>query len=159
MKLGLMILGAILCTASFAHAADKKTDKKASSKKVEAKAKTDEAKPSHETLPSGLKIDDEKVGTGAEAKLNSKITVNYRGTFKDGKEFDSSYKAGKPVEFPLEEGHLIKGWTEGIPGMKVGGKRKLFVPYKLGYGERGTPGGEIPGKTDLYFEVELMKVE
>ena len=112
-----------------------------------------------EKQASGLVIQDLKVGSGKEAKLGSRITVNYRGTFKSGKEFDSSYRAGKPITFELAEGQLIKGWTDGIPGMKVGGKRKLEIPYKLAYGERGTPDGTIPPKTDLLFEVELLKVE
>ncbi|NUM87601.1 MAG: FKBP-type peptidyl-prolyl cis-trans isomerase [Bdellovibrionales bacterium] len=110
-------------------------------------------------LPDGLKVTDSVVGKGAEAKLGSRITVHYRGTFKDGKEFDSSLKEGKPITFELAEGRLIKGWTMGIPGMKVGGKRKLFVPWKLAYGERGTPDGTIPPKSDLVFEVELIRVE
>ncbi len=133
--------------------------KKTEAKEKEKKDKTAEVKPVKETRPDGLKIEDLKVGTGTEAKLGSKITVHYRGTFKDGKEFDSSYKSGAPAEFPLEEGGLIKGWTEGIPGMKVGGKRKLMVPYAMAYGERGTPNGQIPPKSDLNFEVELIKVE
>lgn len=107
----------------------------------------------------GLVIEDVKEGNGPEAKLGSKITVHYRGTFLDGKEFDSSYKGGQPITFPLEEGRLIKGWTEGIPGMKVGGKRKLMVPYQMAYGENGTPDGTIGPKKDLNFEVELLKVE
>lgn len=135
-----------------------KAAKKGKAKKEDKKA-ADTAKAVKETRPDGLKIEDLKVGNGAEAKLGSKITVHYRGTFKDGKEFDSSYKSGSPAEFPLEEGGLIKGWTEGIPGMKVGGKRKLMVPYALAYGERGTPNGQIPPKSDLNFEVELIKVE
>ncbi len=124
----------------------KKEDKKAAASK-------------DETRPDGLVIKDLKVGKGMEAKLGSKITVHYRGTLKNGKEFDSSYKSGQPATFPLEEGRLIKGWTEGIPGMKVGGKRKLSVPYAMAYGERGTPNGDIPPKSDLDFEVELLKVE
>jgi len=108
----------------------------------------------------GLLITDLKVGSGMQAKLGSKITVHYKGTLaKDGKVFDSSYDAGEPISFGLEEGRLIKGWTEGIPGMKVGGKRKLFIPYAMAYGEQGTPGGPIPAKADLNFEVELIKVE
>jgi FKBP-type peptidyl-prolyl cis-trans isomerase len=129
---------------------------------AEAKKKAKETKVERaETLKSasGLVIEDLKVGDGKAAKLGSKITVHYRGTFKDGKEFDSSYGAGRPITFELAEGRLIKGWTDGIPGMKVGGKRKLEVPYKLAYGERGTPDGTIPPKTDLFFEVELIKVE
>ena len=107
----------------------------------------------------GLVIEDVKVGSGKEAKLGSKIKVHYKGTLKNGKVFDSSYDRHEPIEFELAEGQLIKGWTEGIPGMKVGGKRKLSIPYALAYGERGTPDGSIPPKSDLNFEVELLDVK
>ena len=109
------------------------------------------------TLPDGLVIEDLKVGDGTEAKLGSRISVHYKGSFPDGKVFDASGVA--PITFSLMEGRLIKGWTEGIPGMKVGGKRLLKVPYKLAYGERGTPDGTIPPKSDLNFEVELVKIQ
>jgi FKBP-type peptidyl-prolyl cis-trans isomerase len=85
--------------------------------------------------------------------------VHYKGTFKkDGKTFDSSYDRGEPIEFKLAEGMLIKGWTEGIPGMRVGGKRKLSIPYAMAYGEHGRPPA-IPAKADLNFEVELLDVK
>jgi FKBP-type peptidyl-prolyl cis-trans isomerase len=142
----------ILCLFSVpAMAAKEKKATKAKSEKSE-KAET-------KKLADGLEITDTKVGSGAEAKLGSKITVHYRGTLKDGKEFDSSYKAGEPITFELAVGRLIKGWTDGIPGMKVGGKRHLNIPWKLAYGERGTPDGTIPPKSDLLFDVELIKVE
>lgn len=185
MKLKVTMLGTILAVATYAgHAlaidevkdtgAEKATaksetitnedsiDKGKTGKKAKAKKsdKAADAKPKKlEKRSDGLVIEDVKVGTGMEARLGTKITVHYRGTFKNGKEFDSSYKSGAPIAFPLEEGGLIKGWTEGIAGMKVGGKRKLKVPYAMGYGERGTPDGTIPPKTDLDFEVELVKVE
>ncbi|MCO5142508.1 MAG: FKBP-type peptidyl-prolyl cis-trans isomerase [Oligoflexia bacterium] len=143
--------------------AKEKTEKKGSAKKVEKKTeKKAEKKESvkKETKRSdGLVIVDLKEGTGEEAKLGSRITVHYRGTLKNGKEFDSSYSSGMPITFELLEGRLIRGWTEGIPGMKVGGKRRLEIPYALAYGERGTPNGEIPPKSDLDFEVELVKIE
>lgn len=107
----------------------------------------------------GLIIEDVKKGTGMEAQLGKTITVHYKGTLMNGKVFDSSYERNEPIAFPLEEGRLIKGWTEGIPGMKVGGKRKLTIPYAMAYGERGTPDGSIPPRSDLKFEVELIKVE
>jgi FK506-binding nuclear protein len=106
----------------------------------------------------GLVIEDLKKGSGMEAALGKTITVHYKGTLMNGKVFDESY-GGDPISFQLEEGRLIKGWTEGIPGMKVGGKRKLKIPYALAYGERGTPDGSIPPRSDLNFEVELIKVE
>ena len=107
----------------------------------------------------GLIIEDVKVGSGMEAQLGKTITVHYKGTLMNGKVFDSSYDRNEPIAFQLEEGRLIKGWTEGIPGMKVGGKRKLTIPYAMAYGERGTPDGSIPPRSDLKFEVELIKVE
>ncbi|MGZ3695810.1 MAG: FKBP-type peptidyl-prolyl cis-trans isomerase [Bdellovibrionota bacterium] len=126
---------------------------KAATKKEEKVAKGEKK------MPDGLVIEDEKNGAGKEAQLGSKITVHYRGTLENGKEFDSSYKAGQPITFDLLEGRLIKGWTEGIPGMKVGGKRKLKIPYQLAYGESGTPDGTIPPKSNLNFEVELIDVK
>jgi FKBP-type peptidyl-prolyl cis-trans isomerase FkpA len=108
------------------------------------------------TLPSGVVIEDLAVGTGAECKPRQKVKVFYRGTLKsNGKEFDSNF-GGQPIDFPLD--NLIQGWQEGIPGMKVGGKRKLTIPYKLGYGERGSP-PEIPARADLVFEIELLGVK
>lgn len=102
-----------------------------------------------------LQIDDLVVGTGAECKPRAKVKVHYRGTLTDGKEFDSSYKRGQPIEFPLD--NLIEAWKVGIPGMKVGGKRRLTVPYAMGYGERGSP-PSIPPRADLIFEIELLGV-
>ena len=102
-----------------------------------------------------LRIDDLVVGTGAECKPHARVKVHYRGTLMDGTEFDSSYGRGQPIEFPLD--NLIQGWQEGIPGMKVGGKRRLTVPYMLGYGTRGSPPA-IPPKADLIFDIELLGV-
>ncbi len=82
--------------------------------------------------------------------------MNYRGTLENGKEFDSSYERG-PFNFPLGAGRVIKGWDEGVAGMKVGGKRKLVIPPELGYGTRGA-GGVIPGNATLIFEVELLGI-
>lgn len=133
---------------------------KGAAKKEEKMAKEDKASDKGEKkMPDGLVISDEKTGSGKEAQLGSKITVHYRGTLENGKEFDSSYKAGEPITFDLLEGRLIKGWTEGIPGMKVGGKRKLKIPYQLAYGASGTPDGAIPPKSNLNFDVELIDVK
>jgi peptidylprolyl isomerase/FKBP-type peptidyl-prolyl cis-trans isomerase FkpA len=104
-----------------------------------------------------LKIVDLKVGTGAEAKVGSKILVHYKGTLEDGTEFDSSYKRNQPIEFTLKRGGLIDGWVKGIPDMKVGGTRKLWIPYHLAYGERGKEG--IAPYSDLVFVVELLDVK
>ena len=109
------------------------------------------------TTPSGLQYEDTVVGTGPEAKKFDVVEVHYTGTFKDGKKFDSSKDRGQPFSFKLGAGRVIKGWDEGVAGMKVGGKRKLIIPAKLGYGERGSP-PVIPPNAELTFEVELLKV-
>ena len=149
MKFTMACFLSIFCLATAAHAANKAPAKAAKDVKESAKPAA---------RPDGLVIVDEKVGNGKVAALGSKITVHYRGTLKNGKEFDSSYKRNEPISFDLLEGRLIKGWTEGIPGMKVGGKRKLSIPYAMAYGERGTPDGSIPPRSDLDFEVELLGV-
>lgn len=107
---------------------------------------------------SGLKYQDLKVGTGAEATKGTDVTVHYTGTLINGKKFDSSLDRGQPFTFSLGAGQVIKGWDEGVAGMKVGGKRKLFIPAKLAYGDREVGGGLIPANSDLIFEVELLKV-
>jgi FKBP-type peptidyl-prolyl cis-trans isomerase FkpA len=109
------------------------------------------------TTPSGLTYEDLVVGTGAEAKAGQSVTVHYTGWLTDGKKFDSSKDRKDPFVFPLGAGRVIKGWDEGVQGMKVGGKRKLTVPPGLGYGPRGA-GGVIPPNATLIFEVELLKV-
>ena len=105
---------------------------------------------------SGLKITELVLGDGQEATQGTSVSVNYRGTLEDGKEFDSSYGRG-PFEFSLGAGMVIKGWDEGVAGMKVGGKRKLVIPPELGYGSRGI--GPIPPNSVLNFEVELLGVK
>lgn len=96
-------------------------------------------------------------GAGKECtSVRDRVTVHYRGTLMNGTEFDSSYKRGKPIEFAL--GDLIQGWQEGIPGMKVGGKRRLTIPWQMAYGERGSP-PNIPPRSDLIFEIELLGVK
>jgi len=106
-----------------------------------------------------LKIDELKVGSGAEAVAGKAVTVHYTGWLTDGKKFDSSVDRGQPFKFNLGAGMVIKGWDQGVAGMKVGGKRKLFIPPNMGYGERGTPGGPIPPNATLIFEVELLGVQ
>lgn len=107
---------------------------------------------------SGLQYIDEKVGDGQEAKKGDTVEVHYTGRLKDGKKFDSSVDRGEPFSFRLGVGMVIKGWDEGVAGMKVGGKRKLIIPSDLGYGARGA-GGVIPPNAELHFDVELLKVK
>src|SRR6266542_3386406 len=110
------------------------------------------------TTDSGLKYIELKPCTGDKAKKGDKVEVHYTGWLKNGKKFDSSRDRGEPFEFKLGAGMVIKGWDEGVAGMKVGGKRKLIIPSKLAYGERGAGGGVIPPNAELTFEVELLKI-
>ncbi len=110
-----------------------------------------------QTLPDGLKIEDEKIGTGAEVKSGDTISIHYLGTLENGQKFDSSYDRGTPFETQIGVGQVIKGWDEGVVGMKVGGKRKLTIPPSLGYGDQGA--GSIPPNSTLIFEVELMAIK
>ena len=105
-----------------------------------------------------LKIEILKEGTGAAAKNGDTVVVHYTGTLIDGKKFDSSLDRGEPYSFPLGAGEVIAGWEQGILGMKVGEKRKLFIPSDLAYGERGA-GGIIPPNAPLIFEVELLEIK
>lgn len=107
------------------------------------------------TLPDGLQYKIVTEGSGAMPGPNDIVTVNYRGTFIDGTEFDSSYKRGQPVQLPI--GGVIPGWTEALLKMKVGSKWQLFIPSNLAYGERGRPG--IPPNSALIFEVELLSTQ
>lgn len=106
---------------------------------------------------SGLEIDDVKQGSGAEALPGKRVTVHYVGTLTNGSKFDSSRDRGEGFTFALGGGQVIRGWDEGVAGMKVGGVRKLTIPPELGYGARGFP-PVIPANSTLLFEVELLDV-
>lgn len=110
------------------------------------------------TTASGLKIEEVKNGTGDLAESGKTVSVHYTGTFTDGKKFDSSYDRGQPITFPLGAGRVIKGWDEGIAGMRVGEKRKLTIPPDLAYGAEGRP-PMMPPNSTLLFDVELMEVK
>jgi FKBP-type peptidyl-prolyl cis-trans isomerase len=105
---------------------------------------------------SGLIYWDIRVGNGATAKEGSHVRVHYTGWLTTGKKFDSSVDAGKPFDFTIGNGEVIKGWEEGVAGMRVGGKRQLRIPPNLGYGAEGTPGGPIPPNATLIFDVQLL---
>lgn len=109
------------------------------------------------TTDSGLKYIELKQGEGQAAKKGDTVDVHYTGWLKDGKKFDSSVDRGRPFSFPLGAGKVIKGWDEGVAGMKEGGKRKLIIPAELGYGSKGA-GDVIPPNSELHFEVELLKI-
>ena len=108
------------------------------------------AKGNEVTTASGLQYIDLVIGTGAIAEAGKTVTVHYTGWLENGKKFDSSVDRGQPFSFPLGAGRVIKGWDEGVKGMRVGGKRKLTIPAKLGYGAQGA-GGVIPPSCDVDF--------
>lgn len=119
------------------------------------------ASPKTVTMPDGLKITDTVVGSGTEAVIGKTVEVHYTGWLYEngekGKKFDSSVDRGTPFKFNLGAGQVIRGWDEGVVGMKVGGKRTLIIPPELGYGARGAA-GVIPPNATLIFDVELLRV-
>ena len=144
-----------LLTLSIALFAQTKKPTKTADKKADGPTAVS-GKPT--TTPSGLEYWDIKKGNGKLAEKGKKVSVHYTGWLTDGKEFDSSRDAGEPIQFDLGTGQVIKGWDEGIAGMKVGGKRQLKIPPALGYGPRGF-GSSIPPNATLVFDVELMDVK
>ncbi len=109
--------------------------------------------------PSGLVYWDIRVGNGEAAKEGSRVLVHYTGWLTNGTKFDSSVDAGQPFKFTIGNGEVIKGWEEGLTGMRVGGKRQLRIPPDLGYGAQGTPDGPIPPNATLIFDVQLLGVQ
>jgi FKBP-type peptidyl-prolyl cis-trans isomerase FkpA len=109
-------------------------------------------------LPNGMEFIDIQVGAGDQALAGKLVTVHYTGWLTDGKKFDSSRDRRDPFQFALGRGQVIKGWDEGVQGMRVGGQRRLIIPPSLGYGQRGAPGA-IPPNATLIFDVELLKVQ
>ena len=136
---------------SFAGALPAHADAPVKSNKKSAAAKT-------VTTASGLQYIDTKVGSGASPAKGKKVKVHYTGTLKNGTKFDSSVDRNQPFEFVIGVGQVIPGWDEGVMTMKVGGKRTLIIPSKLGYGERGA-GSDIPPNAELHFDVELLGVD
>lgn len=128
---------------------------KAAAKEKAAKEAIDKMFTNAKSTASGLRYQVEKEGTGAAPTASSNVTVHYTGKFLDGRVFDSSIQRGQPASFGLNQ--VIRGWTEGLQLMKEGAKYTFFIPYQLAYGEQGYPGA-IPPKSDLIFEVELIKV-
>jgi FKBP-type peptidyl-prolyl cis-trans isomerase len=108
-------------------------------------------------IDTQLKIEDITIGTGSEVKSGDNILIHYLGTLENGQKFDSSYDRKEPFEVQIGVGYVIKGWDQGVVGMKVGGKRKLTIPPELGYGSREIP-GVIPANSTLIFEVELIEI-
>ena len=122
----------------------------------EAILKAAAAEPGATVTTTGLVYRSLKDGAGASPAATDVVKVHYRGTFPDGREFDSSFKRNAPAEFPLNR--VIPCWTEGVQKMKVGGKAKLTCPASIAYGARGTPGGPIPPNATLQFEIELLGI-
>ena len=155
---------ALLAGAPLVAGADvapvKSSKAKKNDKSKPADAKTAEKGGSNVvTTPSGLKYIDEVVGKGAAPTKGQRVSVHYTGTLaSNGTKFDSSLDRGQPFQFVIGVGQVIPGWDEGVMSMRVGGKRKLMIPSKLGYGARGA-GGVIPPNADLNFDVELLGVD
>ena len=154
----LILALAIFGVIAIASAQDATTSKKTPAKKTAAAGGPTKVSGAPTKTPSGLEYWDIKMGTGPVAQSGQKVKVHYTGWLTTGKKFDSSVDRGQPFEFMLGAGQVIKGWDEGVAGMKVGGKRQLRIPPELGYGASGTGGGLIPPNATLLFDVELLGV-
>ena len=154
-----MKLSALSIVAAFAALVSLPLSTRADSatEKGEQFLKGNASKEGVKTTASGLQYKITKEGEGKSPKATDTVVVHYRGTLLDGTEFDSSIKRGEPATFPLNR--VIPGWTEGLQLLKEGGKATLYIPSKLAYGERGTPGGPIGPNEALIFEVELIKIK
>jgi FKBP-type peptidyl-prolyl cis-trans isomerase len=157
-----LLVGLLACTEPPSAAGAKGTPTPAPAAKVPPPAPEYPVDPAFEgkpvstnTLAGGLLVEDFVIGTGEEAKKGSEVSVHYVGTLADGTMFDTSHKRNRPFAFTIGEGRVIKGWDEGVPGMKVGGKRRLTVPAELAYGERKK--GKIPPNSQLTFTIELVE--
>lgn len=135
----------------------KETEKATTTKPEQPKAAPKAKQGGYKVTASGLKIKDIKEGQGAEVKKGDTVVVNYKGWLDDGTVFDTSKKPGRePFDFTVGAGEVIKGWDEGLQGMKVGGVRELVIPSDMGYGSRAV--GPIPANSTLHFEIELLKI-
>lgn len=152
-----MTLTKICCALALATASFSPLMAQTDLEKGEAFLKENAKKEGVKTTASGLQYSVTKEGTGKSPKATDTVKVNYEGKLIDGTVFDSSYKRGEPIEFPLNR--VIPGWTEGVQLMKEGATYEFVIPYKLAYGERGTPGGPIPPNATLIFKVELIQVK
>jgi FKBP-type peptidyl-prolyl cis-trans isomerase len=154
-----MVIGAlasVACSAAIVMMASVTTG---CSKRVEEPPQSEFKPTEAPPLPPGpekLEIVDDVVGTGPESKKGDTVKVHYTGTLLNGKQFDSS-RGKDPFQVTIGQGQVIKGWDEGLPGMKVGGKRTLTIPWQLAYGDKGS-GATIPPKAALKFEVELVEI-
>jgi FKBP-type peptidyl-prolyl cis-trans isomerase len=148
----------VLATLSIAQTAPAKKPVKTANVRPNTKAPSKVTGDGVKT-DAGLQYWDITEGTGKAAKEGDGVRVHYTGWLTTGKKFDSSVDAGRPFTFVLGNGEVIKGWDEGVAGMKVGGKRQLRIPADLGYGENGTPDGTIPPNSTLIFDVRLLSVQ
>ena len=154
--LSLLSLACVLSLTSCAHSRSAAPAASETSKPAPVAAPATESKVHH--LASGLIYEDLVVGDGKMADSGLTVSVHYTGWLTNGTKFDSSLDRGQPFEFPLGGGQVIRGWDEGVKGIRVGGKRKLTIPPDLGYGAQGA-GGVIPPNATLVFEVQLLDVK